>query len=59
MIHYWKTDNSGIRITGGVWAIITSFWAFWTGVGELLNPLYNRNMLPIGRPKELKSSKEK
>jgi len=56
MMSFWN-DNVGLRRAAGGFALFTSFLSFWTGFGELLNPLYNKNILPLGRPKETKTVK--
>lgn len=51
-LSYWL-DSDEILKTAGALAILCSFFAFYTGFGELLNPIYNKNIIPMGRPAQV------
>jgi len=45
----WWLSNDDVGLASGILSIITAFFAFYTGLGTLINPIYDRNILPMGR----------
>jgi succinate-acetate transporter protein len=57
-IAFW-TGSAQVTKTAGVFAVICAFFAFYTGFGTLLNPIYNKNVMPMGNPTPVKKAKAK
>ena len=46
-IHFW-TGREGVKIAAGVVGIICGLSAIYVGLGDLLNPIYGRSVVPLG-----------